>query len=384
MARMTPRQRVLTAVNHEEPDRIPLLLGASTSTSLTFEAYEHLRKYLGIRGPSAEYLEKETLQVTVEEEVLQRLKVDTRIVHGKPPRVRKDREIVTEEGSYIIDEWGVKFFKPCDGSYYDIVEHPLYEAELDSIEEYPWPDPEDMGRIEGVGDEARELHENTDFAVVGSPGGHVKIFEQSWYLRGFEQLLCDMLLNPKFVHALFRKVTDLHKAKMAKFLSACAQHIDIVRVADDLGSQRGPLISPDLYREMLRPYHAEFFGFTKEMTDAKLFLHSDGDIYPLLGDLVEIGVDIIEPVQPKCGEMIPRKLKEEYGEKLCFCTGVDPYTMSRGERRDVVLAVRDLIKVYGPGGGFILGPVNDIQSDVAPENIVTVYEVGKEYGVYPV
>lgn len=381
---MTSRERVAIAINHEEPDRIPLLLGVTTSTTLNIVAYERLKRYLGVDTPTV-ILSKDAQLARIDEKILEILHVDTRPLFGQPPKYWKDVEVPAKEGRCYIDEWGVKLYKRKDGLYYNIIEFPLKNADIKDIYKCRWPDPRDPGRIEGVEERARELHEQTDFAIVGSPGGHVKIFEQSWFLRGFEQLLSDMLLNPKFAHALFRKVTELHKAKMDEFLKVAGKYLDIVRVADDLGAEDAPLISPRLYREILKPYHKEFFKFIKERTDAKLFFHSDGNIYSLLPDLIEIGVDIIEPVQPVSEEMAPEKLKQEFGHKLCFCTGVDPqHKMPYMRPNAIDSEVKKIVQIFAPGGGFILGPINDIQPDVPPENIVAMYEAGRKYGRYPV
>jgi uroporphyrinogen decarboxylase len=235
-----------------------------------------------------------------------------------------------------------------------------------------------------VEEEAKTLFENTDFAVVGSAGGPTNIFELSWYLRGLDQLLMDLVADKHFAHALLRKVTDLQKAKYGEFLKKAGKYLDIVRVGDDMGTQGQPFFSPALYREMIKPYQREFYSFIKERTDAALMFHSCGNVYPLIPDLIEVGVDILNPVQVSINDMDPARLKREFGDRLAFSGAIDTQrVLPYGTPEEVEEEVRRRVQELGPNGGYLIASVHNIQPDVPPENVVALFRAGKKYGRYP-
>jgi uroporphyrinogen decarboxylase len=220
--------------------------------------------------------------------------------------------------------------------------------------------------------------------VVGSAGGPTNIFELSWYLRGLDQFLMDLIVDKPFAHALLRKVTDLQKAKYGEFLKKTGKYLDIVRVGDDMGTQSQPFFSPALYREMIKPYHMEFFSFLKQHTDAALMFHSCGNIYPLLPDLIEAGIDILNPVQVSAQDMEPERLKREFGDRLTFSGAIDTQrVLPCGTAQEVEEEVRRRIQGLGPGGGYIIASVHNIQPDVPAENVVALFRAGLRYGKYP-
>jgi uroporphyrinogen decarboxylase len=319
--------------------------------------------------------------VFVDERILRHFEIDFRPVAGKGPRYPKQKTI---DDRTFIDEWGVTAHMPVGGFYYDIIEFPLKKATIEDLERHPWLDPFDEGLTEGIGKEARDLHEGTDYAIVGSPSLGQSIFEQSSYLRGLDTLLMDLIINKEFAHALFRKVTDIQKTKYGRFLDKVGKYVDVVRVGDDTGMQQGPLMSPQLYREMLKPYHKEYFDFIKERTDAKLCLHSCGAVYELIEDLIDVGVDILNPIQVSAKNMECSRLKKEFGDRLGFWGGIDTQrVLPFGTPDEVKEEVRMRIRELGPGGGFIPCHVHNLQHDVPPENVIAMYRAIKEYGTYP-
>lgn len=381
MAELTPRERVRRAIRRQEPDRVPLDLGTTTSTTMVDGAHEQLKGYLGIKGGERRLISVMFQLVLVEEAILREFQIDLRPVMGKGPS--QVRGGYGPDGTFV-DEWGVKFRRPPGGLYYDIVASPLREATLADLESYPFPDPLDPGRAAGVEEEARLLHENTDYAVVGTPGGPVNIFELSWYLRGLDQFLMDLVADKPFAHALLREVTDLQKAKYGEFLKQTGGYLDIVRIGDDLGTQGQPFVSPALYREMIKPYHREYFSFIKEHTDAALMFHSCGNVYPLLPDLIEMGVDILNPVQVSAKDMEPARLKREFGDRLTFSGAIDTqHVLPHGSVQEVEEEVRRRIRELGPGGGYMIASVHNLQPDVPPENVAAMFRAGLSYGRYP-
>ncbi|MDH7499946.1 MAG: uroporphyrinogen decarboxylase family protein [candidate division NC10 bacterium] len=380
MSQLTPRERVRRAISRQEPDRVPLDLGTTTSTTMVEGAHERLKQYMGISGQTR-LISVMFQLVWVEEAILRELKIDLRPVMGKGPS--RPRGGFGPQGTFV-DEWGVTFRRPPGGLYYDIVSSPLREATWKDLESYPFPDPLDPGRVAGVEEEARMLHENTDYAVVGSAGGPTNIFELSWYLRGLDQFLIDLVSDKPFAHALLRKITDLQKARYGEFLRKTGKYLDIIRAGDDLGTQGQPLLSPALYREMIKPYHREFFSFLKEHTDAALMFHSCGNVYPLIPDLIEAGVDILNPIQVSAKDMEPARLKREFGDRLAFSGAIDTqHVMPHGTPEEVEEEVRQRIKELGPGGGYLIASVHNIQPDVPPENVVAMFRAGLRYGRYP-
>ena len=381
MSKLTPRERVLRTLRRQEPDRVPLDLGTTTSTTMVNAAHERLMKHLGFKG-EGRLISVMFQLVLVDEAILRACEIDLRPVMGKGAS-RSSGGTYRPDGTFV-DEWGIAYRRPPGGLYYDIIASPLREATLRDLESYPFPDPLDPGRVAEVEEEAKELHQNTDSAVVGTPGGPVNIFELSWYLRGLDRLLMDLIVDKPFVHALLRKVTDLQKAKYGEFLKKCGKYLDIVRVGDDMGTQQQPFFSPALYREMIKPYHQEYFSFIKEHTDAALMLHSCGNVYPLIPDLIDAGVDILNPIQVSARDMDPKRLKQEFGDQLVFSGAIDTqHVLPYGSPQAVEEEVRRRIQELGPGGGYMIASVHNIQPDVPPENVVAMFRAGLKYGSYP-
>jgi uroporphyrinogen decarboxylase len=321
------------------------------------------------------FLSKSMQVVAVDEPLLQRLHIDTRPILANPPDGDTSRKIVDE--SYV-DEWGIRFRAArIDGEifYYDPVESPLSHATtIRDIEQHHWPDPDDSGRTRGLREVARGLRENTDYALVGHMGD-TSIFQNCLDLRGMESFLLDLLMNKSIAKALLEKVYEIQGVKMEKYLQAVGEFLDVVSVGDDLAGQSGPLISLDLYRELVKPYHKAYFQRIKAQTAAKLHLHSCGAVAYFLDDLIEIGVDIINPVQVSAAGMDPETLKEKYGERISFWGGIDTQRLlPRGTPEDVVREVHRMVSILGRGGGYVLGAVHNIQPDVPPENIVAMYD----------
>lgn len=377
MKEMTSRERVLTSLNHQEPDRIPLDLGGGVSTIETVP-FNEFKKYLGIRCETKTFIRD---HVEIPEELLNKFGIDTRYIRMKPPKKIK---IHIESDNSYVDEWGTTWKKPASSLYWDPIDFPLKNATINDLESYHWPDPYDPGRTEGLREEVKRMRA-TDCAVIADAPVWGILDLSLLCLRGPEQFFMDMLLNKPFVKALFEKLTDLLVKFYKNYLDAVGDYIDVIMVSDDLGGENGPLISPELYRELLKPFQKKLWQSIKNNTEAYLFHHSCGSVYRVIPDLIEIGVDILNPVQVAAKDMDTKRLKEEFGNKIAFWGGIDtqrvlPFGSPEDVENEVIKRIADL----APGGGYVLTAVHNIQAGVRPENICMMYEAARKYGRYPI
>jgi uroporphyrinogen decarboxylase len=387
MSAMTPRERFLAALSHEEPDRVPLDLGG-INTTLMVGTYDRLKVFLGMDELPTRLLSKTWQIVEPHERILERLSIDTRYIF---PKVRLPQESSHEEipseapqktvEDRFVDEWGItrRFIM----HYYEIAEHPLREARsVEDIDSYPWPNAKEYLLVEGLREQARYLRQNTVYTLVGYIPG--SLFEQAWYLRGYAELLMDFLLNKDLAHALFTRVLEVRKQNAEIFLDEVGDYLDVIQVGDDLATQDRPATSPALYREMVKPYQAELFRFVKERTPARLYYHSCGAVAPLIDDLIEIGVDALNPVQVSAEGMDTAELKARFGDQIAFWGAIDTQrVLPFGTTEQVRDEVRGRIDDLAPGGGYVLAGVHNLQPDIPPENIVAMYEEAASYGRYP-
>ena len=292
---MTSRERVATALNHQEPDRVPLDIGAGQSTGLVAEAYENLQAYTGITGAGG-WLSKTFRVARLDDATLARLGSDVRPLQLRPPR--NWQPPASEDGTFI-DELGIKWQQaplPGRGYYWEQITFPLAEATIADLDRYPWPDPHDPGRYAGLAEEAADLYHNTPYAILGDCG-----FKNHWepvfLLCGMERALTDVVDNPAFTLALLERIAGLNVAVTRRFLEATGKYLTAIRTSDDLATQSSLMMSPAAYRKLVKPYHQRYFRLIKEYTEAKIFFHSCGNIVPLLDDLIEAGVEALNPVQ---------------------------------------------------------------------------------------
>jgi uroporphyrinogen decarboxylase len=255
---------------------------------------------------------------------------------------------------------------------------------IEAIEAYPWPDMTDPTRFEGVRAEALRLREENVYASMGTPWLAFPL-ERAFAMQGTDTFLANLAGEPEFAQALLWKTQSLCKALMDGFLRECGDLIDMVKIGDDLGSQAGLLMSPAMYRRMLKPIHADLIAFIRERTSAAIVFHTDGDVYDLLGDFVEIGVDVLNPVQASAGGMSDfAGLKRRFGDALVFCGGMDTHrVLPYGTPDDVRAEVRRVIGTLGQGGGYMLGAVHTVMNDVPAENVLAMVDAVEEYGGYP-
>ena len=372
---------MLTTLEHKEPDRVPLDIGGGCSTSISIEGYEKLKHYLNMPG-KGEKLSELFRIAKLDENVLQFLGSDCRpLVIGS----RINWKTPPSEPGTLVDEFGItwKQIPYPSGFYWEVVQHPLGEATLDDVDNYPWPNTKDPGFTLGLAEAAKSLYEETDFAIVAD-SGYQNIWEPAYLMRGFSRMLTDLLVNPEIALSIMTKILEINISITGQFLDAVGPYIQVIRTSDDLATQENLMFPPDTYRKMLKPLHKKFFEFIKTKTKAKIFFHSCGNVAPLIGDLSEIGVDIINPVQVSAlGDIA--KLKSMFGERVVFWGGIDTQkVLPHGSVAEVEAEVRYRISDLAPRGGFVLASVHNMQPDVPPQNIIAMAKATKKFGNYPI
>lgn len=377
MIQMGHRERVLTALNHKEPDRTPIDFGGFSDTGIVVGAYEKLKKYLGIKSKTI-LADKLDQLVEIDEEILKRFDIDTRRLVPKTPEKWKGELL---PGGFIRDIWGVTWGRAEGGHYYPC-DYPLKgDCSPSDINNFPWPDPNDLGDLEEFKKEAKFLHEETGYAIILSLPG--RLMSLGCYLRGFENWFIDLITNQRFAEALLDKGLEVQLEIGSKWLAVVGKYVDVIHISDDLGTQKAPMISPELYHKLIKPRQRKLFDFIRDRTDAKILLHSDGCVYPFIPDFIEIGVDILNPLQVGAKNMDPKKLKQEFGDQLCFWGGVDTqHTLPFGTSEEVKDEVKRRIEELGYQGGYILSSVHNIQNDVSPQNICTMFDTVLKCGRY--
>lgn len=378
---MNSRERVLKALNHEEPDRIPIDFGGLLA-SINVYTYDDLLVHIGLPANAGDSIvSREWSNVPKPSEALLEMwGVDFRRVWlGGPDNFEP---VVNKEEQTFIDEWGLTWKRI--GRYNEFINPPLHGASVQDVLSYRFPDPTDPGRYRNVGKWAKQLYEETEYAVVA---GHSMfgVFELGCWLCGFDDFLTRLALDKKFVTVFFDRVLEIQKEIVGRYLDIVGPYVHIVETADDLGMQNNSMISPAIYRELIKPYHKEYTQFIKsKVPHARVFMHSCGSVFDLIPDLIDNGVDILNPLQPTARNMEPWRLKSAYGDQLCFHGGIDVVeVLPKKSPEGVAAYVKDRIETFGRGGGYILAASHNIQDDTPPENVVAMYAAGLKYGKYP-
>lgn len=349
---------------------------------MTEIAYSRLKEYLGITGDEGTVISSYRKVSEFDERVLRALNVDIRHIGLRGP-IRSPSMVERSDGAWA-DEWGIVYRRV--GYYSQIVGNPLRQATLAEIERYKGPDPADPGRTDGVADHARKLSEETDFALSAKSvsGG---IFLTCCRLRGMDQFLIDMIADKPAAKALLARVEEAVLDLTQVLLEAVGPYVHMVETQDDLGTQRAPMISPALYRELIQPCHARLSALIKKKIAgrAKVFMHSDGSVFDLIPDIIDAGIEVLNPIQPRAAKMTPERLKSSFGDRLVFHGGLDQQdVIPRGTPEEAEAHVQRVIKILAPGGGYIFSPCHNLQPDVPAENIIAIYRAATAYGQYPI
>ncbi len=373
MTILNHRQRILKALAHQQPDRIPLDLGSTVVTGIACKAYDRLKTYLGFNLGVTQVFERAAQVAVIDECILDLFQIDTRgVIPGLPDR-SPTIELPEEYG--YIDEWGLKRTMPPDSDTYFVCNAPLAgELSLDDIKNYAWPDPTDPGRSRGLAENIRELRSRGEHAILLTlPANFIAT---SMLLRGFEDWFVDTALNPELAGALMDQILEVQMEMCRQILSAAGEGVDVVVNLDDLATQDRMLVSMPVYRRLLEPRLVRLYEFLQKSTEARLLHHTDGAVEPLLNSLIEMGIDAINPLQVSAKGMDDvAALKARYGAQLTFWGGIDTqHVLPFGSTADVSSAVKVLNETLNVDGGYIMTSVHNIQNDVPPQNILALFE----------
>jgi len=353
---LSSRERVRLALAHQETDRIPI---AMVCAGINPPAYAELERYLQ---------RERSLSV---EAYLGPL-IDIRQVGPQyiGPALEPNEDI-----------WGVrrKLVSYGSGGYDEIEHYPLaFAQDAGDLSKHHWPSA-DWFDYTVLPARIRALQARGPYCVMVANGN---IFESSWYMRGFERMFLDMMLNPELVHGIMGRVTDFYVDYFTRILSAAPGEIDLVFTADDVGSQKGLLMSRALWEEFIKPYHVRLNRAIHQFEGVKVIYHTDGAVMEIVDGLIDMGIDVLQALQFSAKGMDPALLKERFGDRLCFEGGASVQTtLPFGSVADVQEEVQRLIRVLGKGGGYILGPSHAIQAGTPPENIVALFDTAASY--YP-
>lgn len=392
---MNGRERVLTSLRHQEPDRVPYDLGSTQVTGIAAVACRALRQHLGLPDEEPALCDIVQQLCTPQEDLMERLAVDTRGLfplshYNLPLPVGGESWRRTHEDAgdvwHYRDEWGcLQAFPKEDGLYYTIVESPLPDMDVtvEQIEALPLPEGGEKWRVEGLREQALRYREEGRAVVLKSVcAGMVEMAER---IRGMENFLVDLMINPAAAAALLQRFLDIKLAFWETALDELGDVVDVVMEADDYGTQDSQLVSPEVFRERVKPKLTQLIAALKaKAPDARVFFHSCGSVRPIIPDFIEIGIDILNPVHISAAGMEPAALKQDFGADICFWGGgVETQSvLPRGTPEEVRENVRRNVEALAPGGGWVFNTIHNIQADVSPQNVMAMREALAEYGVY--
>jgi uroporphyrinogen decarboxylase len=411
MSNFTSRERVAAALDHREADRVPIDVGGSRVSGISAIAYRNLLTALG-RSEEIKLYETKQQLAMVSLEVAEILGSDvvqlTRLspttgmsffkidrwrqgtlTDGSPCLVPEGYEPVlrADDSVEILHEGKLIARRPAGSLYFDAVTAPLEGAETpQDIDAYIWPDPWSDRETEFIKAEIQRLYHGTDKALFAAlPLYDSSFLEIGQTMFGFETLLMNFVLKPDLMHHWLDRVLEHHLGTLERFLPLAGPYISAIQMNDDLGAQDNLLISPEVFRSFLKPRMAAWISFVRQRCEAKIFLHCDGAISEIMDDLIEIGVQILNPVQTGARGMEPQKLKKRYGDRLCFWGGgvETQTTLPFGSVEEVEKQVEERVRLFGPGGGYVFATIHNIQADISPEKIRAVFDTVRRAGGYP-
>lgn len=420
---MTSRERIIETLNHRQPDRVAIDLGATNATGVSAVVYNKLKKLLGIHGGQIRVTDIMQQLAEVETEVLDRMGGDVVMLRKlamtmgvpfegfKPGKLTDGTDCLQAETyNPVMNEQGdLLMYKITDGSdrlhpyklnedpqlfdkgrvvaklpkgahAYCRVYHPLADVEtIEELDRYGFPEM-DEEELDFLKLEAKMLYETTDKAICGIFQGNV--FEMGQVYWGYQRFFENLALEPEMMLHFLERRTEGFLRDLDKYLKAVGRFIQVIDFCDDLGTQTSLLLSPKMYREMVKPFHAKMFRFVKRnYPGIKVFFHSCGAIYELIPDLIEAGIDILNPVQITARGMDPARLKKEFGKQVVFWGGgVDTqHTLNSGTVDDVKKMAKEMLDIFSPGGGYVFSQVHNVESCVPAENLLAAFETAKNY-----
>jgi len=409
---MNPRERVLAALNHRQPDRVPVDFGGHRSSGIAAIAYRKLRQALGLpERPIRVYDPVQQLAI-IDEDVLERFQVDTiemgrgfalddkdwadwTLPDGSPcqmpvwalPERQPGQWAIRSESGRILAKMpdGALYFEQC---YWPFLEEDDLDKLPEALAENMWcavaspPGPLAAGPDgpRRLTEGARRLRQRTDRAIIGLFGGN--LLEIGQFLYRIDNFLMLLAGDPRRAHEFLDRLVEIHLANLERFLGAVGPYIDVILFGDDLGMQNGPQMSRAMYNEFFKPRHGRLWRRAKELANVKVMLHCCGGIRPLLPDLIEAGLDATNPVQISCAGMDPRELKAEFGDKLTLWGGGcdTRFILPQATPDEIRRHVREQLQILGPGGGFVFQQVHNILANVRPENVIAMFDAVREFG----
>lgn len=379
---MTPRERVRAALEFTEPDRVPIAVGGSAQKfdePLLFELLRHFE----IPTEELEPVFAAFRYTYVCESLWRKLGIDTRYlyVQAEPSFTLE----VQEQGTEFVNEWGVDldFGRGTFSDSLTLRHARLREADsVADVERYPWPDP-DAEHLTTDMAVAAKRSLDAGYSVMAYRPVMVGIFSMARFLRSTDQFLVDMMLDKEFARALLGRITEVQQRYYRPVLEAVGRYIDVIEIEDDLGTQQAPMISPELYNELLKPYHEQMIRFIKRLApEVKVMLHTDGSVAEMIPSFIEAGFDVMNPIQTSARGMDVAELKRDFGGNIVFQGAIDTQTTLRGSAKDVEEEVKRVIDIMAPGGGFLLGPGHNFIRDIPVENVITMFKTALEYGAH--
>ncbi len=380
MTSLTPRQRVQITLQHQEPDRVPTAIGGGPY-SIVDSLYYRLLEYYQLGKPVAPFRGGHNISYQ-DDRLFDHLGTDLRYVYpGDSPTSPSQG---TQDPECFVDAFGQGWIRAQP--YYYADRGLLAEASrIEQIEELvSWPDPSDPRWTYRVRSRSQALREGTNYWIVARMVASHGPYQTACDLRGMEQFMLDMVERPAFAEALLERVTETYAGLMARYLEACGAYIDMIELpGDDYAGNTNLIFSPNMFRRFIKPALKRLVETTRSVRpELVVMFHSDGAIAKLIPDLIELGIDVIHPLEP-LPAMDLAEIKTKYGEQVSFLGGIDISHAMPGSLDDVVTEARRRIELLGPGGGYILAPSNHLQADVPAENVVALFEAARKYGKYP-
>lgn len=400
---MNSRERVLCALSHREPDRVPIDFGGTRQSGIAASTYHRLKQHLGISTPTRVYDVYQML-AEIERPLWERFGADViglnrpvvafgirnedwkpwTLFDGTPVEVPGGFHPETEpDGGLLLrrPDGAPMARMPQGGFYFDRLDkYPgAAHADPDTLDP-PMLSTEDCDHLHA---RAEAYSQNTDLAIIAAMGPPYELFF-GLGIGDFQAWMITLATEPDYVHALNERLTEAWLENLRRFHEAVGDRVQILQFNDDLGTQDAPFLSLGMFRELIMPYYKRGLDWVHEHTKMKVFMHNDGAISSLIPTLIEMGVDILNPVQTTAKGMDPAKLKQEFGEELvfwggsCDCQG----TLAFGTPEQVAKEVEQNLRIFAPAGGYVLAPVHNVQAGVPPENVIALFDTGRSAGVY--
>ncbi|MFQ5868045.1 MAG: uroporphyrinogen decarboxylase family protein [bacterium] len=405
------------AINHREADRVPIDLGAMRSTGIATIGYNKLREKLGITKGLARMYDFVQQLAYPEKEIMDMFHIDaidagqaflksddnwrkwtlgdnSKCLIPKYLNIEMDKDltVLVKDNNNLVLGKKPKTSLYVDQTYWVYKDLPAIPDIFDDKDlfKHMWAIPSPPWHLDIFDDEQyklfinniKELHETTDYSIMLAVG--CNLFEAGAFLRGMENFLCDVYIDKKGTKRLLDFLVERYLRLLGRVLKGVGEYVDILQFGDDLGSQNGPFMSPDLFREVFKPRYKKMWEFVHNESNCKIFLHSCGSIYELIPDLIDAGLEILNPVQTTTANMEPQRLKKEFGKDITFWGGGcnTQHILSTATPKEVKEDVTKRIGILGENGGFVFNQIHNILANVPPENVIAMLETAYEYGQY--